>query len=119
MPGSFYKWLPLLDRIIEITREPGTKYLEAIKGYVEPLETAFQTKDDAALSLVFGAIGPLYKRAQPYILNKNLDDAIYRTGNTAIEVSKRLKTTSMTLAEHAALATKAATDISSALPKRV
>lgn len=112
-------WYPILDSIIKITREPGSKFLATIKEHVEPLEKAFQTKDDAALSSAFGAIGPLYKRVQPYILNKKLGDAVYKAGNACIDVSKKLKTTGMTLVELAASEKEAATLITSEPPNKI
>lgn len=117
LSGSMYMWNPILDRIIKITMAPGSGYLKTIKTHVEALEQAFQVKDDAALSQIFGTIGPLYKRAQPNILNKKLGDVVYKAGEACIQVSKKLKTTGMTLVELAIFEKQALTEISALLPK--
>lgn len=103
---------------MKITREPGRRYLETLTAYVEPLEKAFQIKDDAALSSIFGAMGPLYKRVQPYVLDKQLGDTLYETGNVCLYISQRLKTTGMTLQELAIFEKEAATKITALLPKK-
>lgn len=104
---------------MKITRDPGRKYLATLSAYVEPLEKAFQVKDDAALSSVFGAIGPLYQRVQPYVLNKKLGDALYKAGNVCIYISQKLKSTGMTLQALADLEKEALIEITSLLPKNV